>query len=310
VVEFTEASVWHEYYDAFSYLNIGEIRPLCHPRKFLHPGGADKSVVLIHGLSDSPYSVAAIGRYFYNELGYDVYLPLLQCHGLKNADGMRGVQLAAWKKNVQFAVEMAAADGGLVSIGGLSTGGALAFHASVLDARVNGELFLFSAAFGLYGGKKNLLSPVVEGFLTLPFVPFLTTGSTLFGKNPYRYKRIPLIAARELVLLIDENRRLLQEVEDGEISVSKVFSAWSEADRVVRIDLLNDFGRILPRGNFASFVVPKRADVSHACVVLEEPVYGVGSLPAEPPVEEANPHFYLMMDSMAHFEKSDSLEKR
>jgi esterase/lipase len=44
--------------------------------------------VLIHGLTDSPYFMTAIGEYFFGNLGYNVYLPLLQCHGLKEPKGV------------------------------------------------------------------------------------------------------------------------------------------------------------------------------------------------------------------------------
>jgi len=303
VPELTEKSVWHEYYDAFPYMNKDDVRPFCHPRKLLHLGGSERSIVLIHGLSDSPYSLLATGNYFHHELGYDVYLPLLQCHGLNHANGMRGVSLAAWKKNVQFAIEVATQGGRCVSIGGLSTGGALAFHFIVQDQRLAGSLYLFSAAFGLYGGKNNLLTPVIEGFLKLPFVPLLTTCCSLVDENPYRYKRVPLVAARELAFLMVENNILLQEIAVATSFTTRIFSAWSEADMVVRIDLLENFDQILAEGGFDSFVVPKNADVNHACVVLAEDVFGEEALSGESPIEKANPYFYLMMDYMARFEK-------
>ncbi|BHH85818.1 alpha/beta hydrolase [Desulforhopalus sp. 52FAK] len=304
----TEESVWHAYYDAFPYINKDDVRPFCHPRKLLHPDGSDRSIILIHGLSDSPYSVLAIGNYFHHDLGYDVYLPLLQCHGFNHANGMRGVKLDAWKKNIQFAIEVATQRDCRVSIGGLSTGGALAFHFIVQDRRLGGELYLFSAAFGLYGGKKNILSPIIEGFLKLPFVPLLTTGCSLIDENPYRYKRVPLVAGRELAFLMVENQVLLKEIAAAEVFPTKVFSAWSDADRVVRTDLLADFEEILIEGCFESFVVPKRVGVSHAGVVLAEHVYGVNSSPDDPPVENANPYFNLMMDSMARFENVHRLD--
>jgi esterase/lipase len=305
LIELAEESLWYEYYEAFPYMNMDEVRPHCHPLRLLHPNGSKKAIILIHGLTDSPYSMLAVGQYFHDHLGYDVYLPLLQCHGLKNANGMRGVNLAAWKKNVQFAIAVAAEGDRRVSIGGLSTGGALAFHCIAQDERLDGDLYLFSAAFGLYGGKRNALSPIIEGFLKLPFASLLKTGSSLVAKNPYRYRRVPIIAARELVFLMDENRRLLQKISASNSFDTKVFSAWSEADRVVRIDLLEEFKQVVPLGSFVSFSVPKKVDVSHACLVLAEHVYEANSLPGEPPIENANPYFYLMMDSMAQFENRD-----
>lgn len=307
MAEKTDWSVWHEYYETFPYMSMDDVRPLCHPKKRVHPDGSDRAVILIHGLTDSPYSMLAIGDYFFHKLGYDVYLPLLQCHGLKDANGMRGVELAAWKKNVQFSIDTAIEGGRRVSIGGLSTGGALAFHFIAQDHRLTGELYLFSAAFGLYGGEKSTLSPVVEGFLKQPFVPYLNSGFSLVAENPYRYSRVPIIAARELVHLIDENTILLEEVAAAKSYTTKVFSAWSEADTVVRIDVLEEFDYVLPKGSFTSFTVPKKADVSHACLVLADNVFAEDAKAGEPPIEKANPYFYLMMDRMADFEKEARL---
>lgn len=303
MVELGDESIWLEYYDAFSYLVLDAVRPLCHPRKLLHAGGSDKAIVLVHGLTDSPYSVSAIAMYFYTELGYDVYLPLLQCHGLKCANGMTGVRFAAWKDNVRFAVEVAAGGGRRVSIGGLSTGGGLAFHFAAVDSKVDGELYLFSAAFGLYGWKRNLLTPLVEGLLKMPFIPWMTSSSSLLSDNPYRYSRVPVISARELVYLIDENKQLLQHIEEGKAFESRVFSVWSEVDVVVRIDLLEKFEAILAPGNFTPYVIPDKANVAHACVVLAEPVYANDCSPGDSFLEPANPHYHLMMDSLARFEK-------
>lgn len=309
MAENTEWSVWHEYYDAFPYMGMDAVRPLCHPQKRVHPDGSGRAIILIHGLTDSPYSMLAIGNYFFHELGYDVYLPLLQCHGLKDANGMRGVELEAWKKNVQFAIDTAIEGGRRVSIGGLSTGGALAFYFIAQDHRLRGELYLFSAAFGLYGGKKNIFSPVIEGVLKQPFVSFLTSSCSLVAENPYRYSRVPLIAARELVFLIDENKILLEEVAAARSCSTKVFSAWSEADRVVRIDILEEFRYLLPENSFTSFVVPEKADVSHACLVLAENVFAEDALPGDSFIEKANPYFYLMMDKVAAFEKEARLRQ-
>lgn len=299
----TDASVWHEYYDAFSYMDFEEVREFCHPRRFLHKNGADRAIVLVHGLTDSPYALLAIGDYFFQKLGYDVYLPLLQCHGLKDADGMRGVQLSSWKGNVQFAIDSALKNGQRLSMGGLSTGGALAFHFISQDQRIGGELYLFSAAFGLYGGEKHKFAHVLEGLLKQPFIPLMHSGFSLLDENPYRYSRVPVIAARELVFLMDENRILLEEVMTSKDYDTKVFSAWSEADTVVRVDVLGEFDSILPKGKFTSFIIPQPEEVSHASVVLAEPVYSVEAEPDDPPLELANPQFIPMMAALEEFEK-------
>ena len=65
--------VWEQYLDEFSYFSVDDIRSGCHPRILEHASGSGKAIVLIHGLSDSPYFVSAIGNYFHSVLRYNVY---------------------------------------------------------------------------------------------------------------------------------------------------------------------------------------------------------------------------------------------
>ena len=67
-----------------------------------------KAIILVHGLTDSPHFMTAIGNYFFGNLGYNVYLPLFHCYGLKEPNGMEGVDLNEWKADVDSAVDIAA----------------------------------------------------------------------------------------------------------------------------------------------------------------------------------------------------------
>ena len=152
---------WLDYYERFPYFSAEAVRDGCHPRIMEHEGPTAKAIVLIHGLTDSPYFMTAIGDYFFRNLGYNVYLPLLQCHGLKEPKGMEGVTLDEWKANVNFAVDIAASKAHQVSIGGLSTGGALSFYTAVKNPKINGTLYLFSAALDLAGGISGVVGDLV-----------------------------------------------------------------------------------------------------------------------------------------------------
>ena len=124
----SDGKEWLAYYERFPYFSTDTVRDGCHPRVFEHEAATGKAIVLCHGLTDSPHFLAAIARHFHTHLGYDVYLPLLHGHGLKEPKGMEGVELGEWKANVRFAVQAAAEKAARVSIGGLSTGGALSFY--------------------------------------------------------------------------------------------------------------------------------------------------------------------------------------
>jgi len=297
------AAEWNEYYDAFPYFSGELVRSGCGPKVMLHPGGSEKAIVLVHGLTDSPYAMEAIGRYFFENLHYDVYLPLLHCHGLKEPRGMEGVSLAEWKANVQFALGIAASSSATVSLGGLSTGGALSFYFGATDSRVTGEIYLFSAAFSLYGGPGGRCSKFLEFLLMTPLVKLYSRSNSLVGRNPYRYDKVPLLSARQLVILMRENRQLMYPVDGGKPFDTRVFSAWSESDRVVSTNALRAVGDTVGSQLYSPFIIAKDLDVHHACVVLDAPVYQENSGLKAFPLELANPRFALMMEAVRQFEQ-------
>ena len=56
---------WLGYYDRFRYFSPEKVRDGCHPRIMEHPESTKKAIVLVHGLTDSPYFMTAIGDYFF-----------------------------------------------------------------------------------------------------------------------------------------------------------------------------------------------------------------------------------------------------
>src|SRR5262245_61335817 len=156
---------WLEYYEHFPYCSAEAVRDGCQPRIMEHQEPTGRAVVLVHGLTDSPYFMTAIGDYFFSVLGYNVYLPLLHCHGLKEPQGMEGVKLDEWKANVNFAADIAASKADQVAIGGLSTGGTLSFYTAVQNQKITGTLYLFSAALALVGGMGGFVGDLKERLL-------------------------------------------------------------------------------------------------------------------------------------------------
>ena len=295
--------LWPEYYQEFASFSDQIVRPGCHPRKLLHGNRTENAIVLVHGLTDSPFYMTAIAEYFHKFLGYNVYMPLLQYHGLKHPEGMAGVSLTQWKNNVRFAIGHATESADRVSIGGLSTGGALAFYFGCTDPVITGDIYLFSAALGLYGGRSGGFSGIIEFLLRSPLVGFMDNGKRLAGSHPYRYDRVPLSSAGELARLIQAINGLLKSRCDT-MQKKRFFAAWSEFDRVINLRKLNGLRTVTKEKQFVPFVIPKAACVEHACVVLNEPVYAIDSQPGEAPLEEANPRFAEMMLAVRRFESA------
>jgi pimeloyl-ACP methyl ester carboxylesterase len=293
--------VWPEYYREFDYFSEAVVRSGCHPRKMVHKNTTGRSIVLIHGLTDSPFFLTAIGEYFHTCLGYNVYLPLLQCHGLKDPGGMVGVSLSEWKRNVRFAIRTAQSLGGRVSLGGLSAGGALSFYMACREPEVDGDLYLFSPALGLYGDRFGVVGRLKEIILRLGITRYFDSRRPLVGDHPYRYERVTYNSAEELAVLIRENQRFMAELGRNNLPPRRIFTAWTECDRVVSLERIEVLEQIVGNSLFTSYIIPEKVGVKHACVVLKEPVYAVGAGAGQAPLEDANPYFAQMMETVSDF---------
>jgi pimeloyl-ACP methyl ester carboxylesterase len=225
---------WLDYYEQFNYFSPQDVRDGCHPRIMEDPESA-KAIVLVHGLTDSPYFMSAIGDFFHNILGYNVYMPLLHCHGLRKPKGMEGVKLEEWKANVSFAIESAASKAEQINIGGLSTGGTLSFYMAAINPRINGTLYLFSAALDLAGGPLGLIGEVKERLLLTFLADVLDNNKPLIGENPYRYCRMDMDGAQELARLIKETDAIIDGYSQKNPFPLRVFAAHSECDTTADI---------------------------------------------------------------------------
>ncbi|NTV98682.1 MAG: hypothetical protein HGA70_05935 [Chlorobiaceae bacterium] len=288
---------WLDYYERFAYFSPSTVRDGCYPRIMLHPSPSTKAVVLVHGLSDSPYFMKAVGDYFFSCLGYDVYIPLLHCHGLKEPDGMEGVKLEEWKANVGFSITAAAARSEVISTGGLSTGGTLSLYMGTVNPKVNGGLFLFSAALELAGGPFGLTGELKELLLRTFLADILDTDKPLIGENPYRYSHIDLDGAAELAKLIRETDSIVAGFSKQYPFRKKVFAAHSESDMTAEISGIEGLRDVSLEDRFLLFRIPKHLGVAHASVVLEHPIIKDGKM-----LEKQNPEFHRMMAAISDFE--------
>ena len=297
---------WLDYYRQFNkYFSPDKVRDGCHPRIMEQETSTDKAIVLVHGLTDSPYFLTAIANHFYNNLKYNVYLPLLHCHGLKEPKGMEEVELEEWKANVRFAIKLAATKAERISIGGLSTGGALSFYMACTKPRIT-DLYLFSAALDLKGGPLGLIGEEKERLLRTFFADVLDEfdeKKPLIGKNPYRYTRMDMDGAHELARLIKETDGLLNGFDAKDPFPKRIFAAHSECDKTANIQGIKKLGRKTPQDRFTLYVIPEEFNVSHASLVLEKPIWAINATENEPPLENANPKFADMMAAITNFQK-------
>ena len=296
---------WFEYYQQFdNYFSPEAVRDGCHPRIMEHSEPAAKAIVLVHGLTDSPHFVTAIGEHFHQTMGYNVYMPLLHCHGLKNPRGMENVELDEWKANVRFAINTAAGRADRVSIGGLSTGGTISFYMACTKPKINGDLYLFSAALDLAGGRTGLLGELMERVgrtFLVDILDHFDNDEPLIGANPYRYARMDKDGAQELTHLIKETDDLLDGFDAKYPFPKRVFAAHSECDSTASIDGPEELEEKSRDDDFRFFRIDKNQNVSHASLVLKDPVLNPQNGEV---LEAANPLFDEMMQAVTEFEKA------
>jgi pimeloyl-ACP methyl ester carboxylesterase len=290
---------WLAYYDRFDYFSAATVRDGCYPRIMEHQQPREKAIVLVHGLCDSPYFMTAIGEYFFDVLGYNVYLPLLHCHGLKQPNGMEGVSLDEWKANVNFAIDRAAAKAKRVSIGGLSTGGTLSLYAAVNNPKINGTLYLFSAALDLAGGLFGIQGELKEILLRTFLADILDSDKPLIGNHPYRYAHMDLDGARELSKAIAETDDIIRAFMLEEPFAKPIFAAHSESDVTASISGIEDLQQVSIADRFTFFRISKMMGVAHASLVLKEPIYAIDAHSTDEPLQLANPMFPEMLDAIA-----------
>lgn len=263
------------------------------PVLLLHEGRRKDVVVLIHGLTDSPYYMRAIALRFF-AAGANVVLPLLPAHGLIEPDeALEDGQLAEkWKATARHAVEVATMLGDRVSIGGLSTGGALSVYEALTDAeRVNGGVFLFSAALSV-GGFNEFAGRLP--FLFGPIAKAQDRNLEGVGPNPYKYPRFSSYGGLQLTRLIRE----INELEKEHGPSQRVFAAHSIHDEAA---FPKGLARLLrsPGTQGVAVIAARNPAIEHASLVLEhdielDPEYVTGKKP--PPVPRANPAFTGMMN--------------
>ncbi|MDA8344480.1 MAG: alpha/beta fold hydrolase [Thermaerobacter sp.] len=149
-------------------------------------------VLLVHGFTDQPASVAQLGEAL-GQRGYNVYAPILAGHG-GTAEELRASTAVDWRRSAELAllelVEGSAGNG--VAVCGLSLGGMLAMDlAAHFPVRA---LVMLNPAAALYERKAPLAR------VLWPVLPYLRLRE---GAN---LDRLPLRSVAELLRYIREAR--------------------------------------------------------------------------------------------------------
>jgi alpha-beta hydrolase superfamily lysophospholipase len=189
------------------------------------------AVLLLHGLTDAPYSLHAVGRALH-ERGFHVVALRLPGHGTTPA-ALTRVTWQDWLAAVEIAARHAAelaGSGKPFYIAGYSTGAPLALlHAlkAIDDPSVPmpTRLFLFSPAIGV-----SEFAVVTQAAGALAFVPGLQKASwldVLPEYDPFKYNSFPVNAANQVWRLTRElESRLRAAAEAGKLDRMPTVTAF------------------------------------------------------------------------------------
>ncbi|WJG10388.1 alpha/beta fold hydrolase [Aliiglaciecola sp. LCG003] len=311
---------WLDPFKQFYATELGSVQPCQHQQKSIltvcsaalknegngpyvyhHGKPTDTTVVLFHGLSDSPFFFRSIAPAIHN-LGYTVIVALLPGHGKLDADDdMEDGDLAKrWTAHVNEVMAFAQSQSPHVYIGGFSTGGALAAQ-YVLDHNNNVDgLLLFSGALALDESVEGMAG--IWGIKLLAKV--LDWSYATQGPNPYKYPSVAKHSAFMLTELIFDVRDKLAQGKELNVPI---FSAHSQADKTTPIrgvkELLEN-----NKGANSTFFIEADYDVCHADLVVSdsqliEMNYDASQVDASEPckVPKANPRHAQMIQSMLQY---------
>ena len=165
------------------------------------------------------------------------------------------------------------------------------------NPKINGTLYLFSAALDLAGKRFEFLGEIAERLLRTPLAQLFDIKKPLIGENPYRYDHMDVDGAQELARLIKETDTIIDECDPNDPFPNKIFAAHSECDTTASISGIEDLEKVSIPEQFEFYRIKKKYNVSHASLVLKDPIMKDGR-----ELEKENPRFQKMMDAIAAFE--------
>lgn len=221
----------------------------------LSPPDPKCSVLLVHGLSDSPYSLRAIAETFQAQ-GCYVLVLRLPGHGTTPSSLVR-VHWEDWYAAVVLAAKEAAShagEGRPFLAGGHSTGAALVTLYALRTLEDSSlprpeRLYLVSAAIGI--SRFAILTNILASLSFIPYFEKSEWMDVLPEYDPYKYNSFPVNAANQIYSLTRVlNRTLVAASEAGRLSgMPKVLVFQSLVDSTVTAaQVVNGLLGLLPPG--------------------------------------------------------------
>jgi esterase/lipase len=237
-----------------------------------HGARTRNTVVMIHGLTDSPWFMRSLGEVLYQQ-GYNVIALLLPGHGTKPED-LFTVTKEQWQQEVDRGLAIAAGLGEHISLAGFSTGGTLALDALRRHPELKAEkLFLFSPALAINESNQTEVSLGCKApWLATHLLGQYTGSADAVENDPHRYNKMALNGVCQLYYLTNDIQNgQAKQVLDSLRSGTGVFAVESEADKTVSPAAVTKFMASLPDQARDVYVLYPLADnIAHADVTRPE----------------------------------------
>ncbi|CAL7959148.1 carboxylesterase [Gammaproteobacteria bacterium] len=189
-----------------------------------------RGILLIHGLSCSPYVMRPLGDFFAKN-GFYVMAILLPGHGTQPRDLLH-TKWEEWSEAVQYGVNALAQKADEIYLAGYSIGGTLAIQTSLNDGRIRG-LFLFAPAIEIT--KWAMTAKIVDKLgIFYPKLHWLNIGEDI---DSFKYESVTMNAVYQTYSLIQQ---LHKKMQNRKITIP-IFLVSSQDDTTVDVDATINF---------------------------------------------------------------------
>ena len=179
-----------------------------------------KGILLIHGLTDSPYLLRPVARHLRSK-GFLVRTILLPGHGTIPGD-LLSVKYETWIKAVEYGMYRLGLNCKETYVGGFSTGGALSINYSLKNPDKIKGLILFSPAIGIKT-KAACLSV---------YLNYVKDWLNVYDDNDYtKYESFAINGAAQIYKLTLKNKEILDKKNLA--PDFPVFAVLSEDDKTI-----------------------------------------------------------------------------
>lgn len=146
-----------------------ELNPVCRSILLTHGQRTERAVVFFHGYTNCPQQFRELGHIFY-ELGYNVLIPRLPRHGLKDrkVENLSPLKAEELRDCADTSVDIACGLGRKVYVAGLSAGGTLSAWIAQNRSEVT-RAILIAPALGFTRHEGTRLQKALA--LLLPLLP-------------------------------------------------------------------------------------------------------------------------------------------